>query len=522
MRLALLLAAATVLVALLLPAAATASGRCRVKPADTVYKNGCVYTVDRRQPTAQAVAVRDGKIVYVGCNQVAMWLAGPKTSVVDLHGKMMMPGLQDGHTHLQGFVACNMGYEGGTEDYVLGKIKAALLRDDQVDMLKTNFLLTARYFNSQSMLPAGTHLTRYMLDRLSKDPSSGDPVATGTTRPIRIVDLDGHSYIVNSKAIQNAGVTAATPDPPDGTIGRDANGEPNGFFADYTPLAPFGDAPPTLPNATYIGWRTSTQVYNQKGTTSIWRSGGSASDLEIWKQMADNGDLTMRVDQALGADWVRGVTDPAMIQTHLDEINAARAQYDGYTSPNSPGTLAVDTVKIFADGVVEYPSQTAAMLEPYNVNVGTPEAPVWVPGTSRGEEPSVDDAVLGFKMLDKAHWSIHVHAIGNRGVRATLDNFAAARRANRHWDSRHTIVHVEFVDPADMPRFGRLGVVPDFQLQWAERDTYTVDAVVGYLSPAVLDTIYPARSLMKHALCSPAAATSPSIRSTPGGRSRWR
>jgi predicted amidohydrolase YtcJ len=82
-----------------------------------------------------------------------------------------------------------------------------------------------------------------------------------------------------------------------------------------------------------------------------------------------------------------------------------------------------------------------------------------------------------------------VHAIGDRGVRETLDNFEAAQVTNGVWDSRHTIVHVEFVDPTDMPRFGALGVVPNFQLQWAERDTYTVDSVEGYLSPAVMDTI---------------------------------
>ena len=106
--------------------------------------------------------------------------------------------------------------------------------------------------------------------------------------------------------------------------------------------------------------------------------------------------------------------------------------------------------------------------------------------------------LVRFKMLDAAGWSIHVHAIGDRGVRETLDNYEAAQKANGKGDSRHTIVHVEFVDPADMPRFGKLGVVPDFQLQWAERDTYTVDGVEGYLSPAVMDTIYPARSLMDY------------------------
>jgi predicted amidohydrolase YtcJ len=177
-------------------------------------------------------------------------------------------------------------------------------------------------------------------------------------------------------------------------------------------------------------------------------------------------------------------------------MNAARAQYSGYPSPNSPGSLTVDTAKILADGVVEYPAQTAAMLEPYNINIGTEEYPIWVPGPSRGADPTVTDAVAGFLALDANHWTIHVHAIGNRGVRDTLDNFELIQKTNPGWDRRETIVHVQFVDPADMPRFGQLDVIPSFQLQWAEVDSYTVDALQPYVSPAVYKTMYPARSLM--------------------------
>lgn len=162
----------------------------------------------------------------------------------------------------------------------------------------------------------------------------------------------------------------------------------------------------------------------------------------------------MRINQSMLCPWVRGATDPSFLQSQIDVINAARAQYNGYSSPSSPGTLTMDTAKVFADGVAEFPAQTAAMLEPYNVNTGTPENPVWVPGLLRGPDPTVDDATLGFKMLDANHWSIHVHAIGNRAVRKILDNYAAIQKANRRWDRRDVMVHIEFVDPADMPRFG--------------------------------------------------------------------
>ena len=342
------------------------------KAADTVYKNGYIYTVNPRQPAAQAVAVRDGKIVYVGCNRMAERLVGPNTNVVDLHGKMMMPGLEDGHTHLMGFVACNMGWEGGTEDYILAKIKAALLRDDQIGMLNSNYVLNCSFFEGELMLPAGTLLTRDMLDRLSLPVSSGDPMATGTTRPIVVRNADGHKFHVNSIALNNAGITKDTVAPDGSTIGHYgdnppdgfAPGDPNGFFSDYSPPAPFGLRAPSPADAQYVGWLNSIQLYNQKGTTSIFQAAGSPNDLPIWQQMADNGDLTMRVNQSLLASWVRGETDPAVLQANIDAFNAARAQYNGYSSPNSPGSLAVDTAKVFADGVVEYPAQTAAMLGP--------------------------------------------------------------------------------------------------------------------------------------------------------------
>jgi hypothetical protein len=498
-RLSLLVAIVLVAV-MLVPTTASAKN----KYADTVLRHGYVYTVSPGHRVAQAVAVRGGKIQFVGPDAGVKAFIGPRTQVVDLHGKMMMPGLEDGHFHGQGFVACDMGYSGGTEDQILAKIHDALLRPDQAPLLKTNDVLDCYYFLSSAMLPAGTVLTRDMLDRLSKD-STQDPFGTGTTRPIVVHEADFHKFYTNSTAIDNANITAATVAPEGSFIGHygaDAPapflpGDPNGAFSDYTPPQPFGDSAPQPADADYLGKLSDLQKLNQAGVTSGWQALGGPSDLPVWKQLADDGKLTVRINQSMFTPWVRGATDPSFLQSQIDVINAARAQYNGYSSPNSPGTLTVDTAKIFADGVAEFPAQTAAMLEPYNINIGTPENPLWVPGPSRGPDPTVDDATLGFKMLDANHWSIHVHAIGNRAVRKTLDNYAAIQKANKRWDRRDVMVHIEFVDPADMPRFGKLGVVADFQLQWAGRDVYTVDGVQGYINQDVLNTSYPAHSLLK-------------------------
>jgi len=499
------LACAVVTLALMLPGVATA----RKSTADTVLTHGFVYTVEKHGcssnvKTAQAVAILNGKIIFVGTDCAAKKYIGPHTKVVDVHGKMVMPGLEDGHFHGQGFVACDMGYAGGTEDQILQKIHDALLREDQLPLLKTNDVLECEFFLSNAMLPAGTVLTRDMLDRLSLD-SSQDQFGTGTTRPIVVHEADFHKSFANSTAIDNAGVDATTEAPLGSFIGHygaDAPapfhpGDPNGAFSDYYPTQPFGDSAPQPANANYLGKLSDLQKLSQAGVTSGWQALGFASDLPVWKQLADDGKLTVRINQSMFTPWVQGATDRSFLQSQIDLINAARAQYSGYSSPNSPGTLTVDTAKIFADGVAEFPAQTAAMLEPYNINTGSADSPVWEPGILRGPDPTVDDATLGFKMLDANHWSIHVHAIGNRAVRATLDNYAAIQKANRRWDRRDVVVHIEFVDPADMPRFGKLGVVADFQLQWAGRDVYTVDGVQGYINQDVLNTSYPAHSLLK-------------------------
>jgi predicted amidohydrolase YtcJ len=462
--------------------------------ADTVFVNGAVLLYGKHERWARAVAVDDGRIAYVGTNREARKRVGRRTRVVDLQGKMLMPGMVDGHAHGSGFVACSMGFAGGTIESVLGKLKACLLREDQAGLLNSNVRLTASSIYIQSLLPPGTRLTRDVLDRLSASPAA-DEFGTGTTRPIVVRDSGGHEFSTNSQAILNAGITASTPDPPDGFIGRDASGTPNGLFADFS--ANWGPSPPAPADSVYLSRVQNVEEATRKGITSYLRPGGSVADLELWKRMADEGKLTIRINQALSAGELRGQADPAAIRAFVDGIDAARAAYDGYASAASPGELLVDTVKIFCDGVAEFPSQTAAMLKPYNVNVGTPEAPVWAPGASRGEDPSCEDATPGFVALDRARWSIHIHSLGNRSTRVALDNFAAARRANRWWDARHTITHLEFVHPVDMLRFGRLGVVANMTMNWAGRDAYTVDSVEGYLDPSVMRTIYAARSLQR-------------------------
>jgi predicted amidohydrolase YtcJ len=159
--------------------------------------------------------------------------------------------------------------------------------------------------------------------------------------------------------------------------------------------------------------------------------------------------------------------------------------------------VTIRTVKMFFDGVIEHPTQTAA-LEPYRVNKGTERNPRWVPGKSRGptyfRQRVADQAIAA---LDAAGWQVHVHAIGDRAVRSALDAFEAARKRGGNTDNRHTITHLELIDPSDFRRFGRLGVLASMQLHWAERDSYTVDALAPYIGRRRWRWVYPAGSLAR-------------------------
>ena len=453
-------------------------------PADMVFTNGAVLVfqgVERHDgggppKFAQAVAIAGGRIVFVGTSAEARKRIGPKTSVVDLQGRMVMPGIVDGHFHGTRLSDCEMGYAGGTIAEILAKLQACLDRPDQAAYKGTNVRLEATHIFAEAILPPGTTLTRDDLDRLD------------TTRPISVENADGHKFWMNSKAIDNAHIDAKTPVPPGGQIGRDANGRPNGFFADME-VGDWGQKAPVSEAALVDLVRRTNADANRVGITSVFIPGGGEEEIARWAKVQDEGHMTLRANLGLSASFVHGDTDVADLRKKI----AALDDYKKY----GKGLIAVSSVKVYCDGVMEYPAQTAAMLKPYNVNAGTLDKPVWKPGTARGPEPSCSDAKQGFIELDRAGWQIHVHAIGDRATREALDDFQAARDANGARDLRHTITHLQAIDTADIPRFRRLGVIASMSLQWARRDAYSVNGTIGYIDDALYQRLYPAAELWR-------------------------
>ncbi|HYV84891.1 MAG TPA: amidohydrolase [Patescibacteria group bacterium] len=425
---------------------------------------------------AEALAIEAGKIVFIGSSKKAHAYVGPSTKVVSLGGRMVMPGIVDGHFHGTRPTDCAMGYEGGTVAKILARLQTCLDSPEQAAFKGTNTRFEANNLFGESIEPAGTPLTRQDLDRLE------------TTRPIWVENADGHKFWMNGKAIANAGISRETPDPPAGVIGREADRTPNGFFADIE-VDHWGDERPVT-DAMRLDWVARTEAdANRAGLTSIFIPGGGEEEIAQWAALQDQGKMTVRAGVGLSASFVRGNSDAQDLKRRIDAL----AAYKKYAK----GLITVDAVKVYCDGVMEYPAQTAAMLAPYRVNAGTAARPEWRPGTSRGPDPSCADARPGFVALDRAGWQIHVHAIGDRAVRDALDNFQAALEANGARDLRHTITHLQTIDPADVPRFGKLGVVASMSLHWARRDGYSVTYTQGYIGDDLYDHQYPAYDLWR-------------------------
>jgi predicted amidohydrolase YtcJ len=429
-----------------------------------------------RPEFVQALAIAGGRIVFTGTAKEARLYVGPATKVIDLGGRMVMPGIVDGHFHGTRATDCHLGYEGGTVPQILARLQACLDSPDQAALRDTGTRFEATYLFGDAIEPPGASLTRHDLDRLI------------TRRPVLVRNADGHKFWMNSRAIANAGLDEKSKDQPGGTIGRDADRRPNGFFSDYE-VGDWGPRTPVTEAARLEVVRRTNADANRAGITTVFVPGDAEEEIAYWSKLQDEGGLTLRANLGLSAGFVLEDADPASLRKKIEALDA----YKRFAQ----GNLEVTSVKVYCDGVMEYPAMTAAMLAPYRRNVGTADAPIWQPGATRGPDPSCAQARAGFVALDRAGWQIHVHAIGDRATRDALDNFERAREENGDRDLRHTITHLEAIDRADVPRFAKLGVVASLSLQWARRDAYTVTGTRGYIEDDLYDRLFPAAELWR-------------------------
>jgi predicted amidohydrolase YtcJ len=426
------------------------------READLILRGAAVYTLDGAHPWAEAIAIEGSEIVAVGSRQDVAALQGPGTRVVDLGGKMVLPGFHDTHVH---------PVTGGVE---LSQCDLNGLDSAQAVAAKVRACAEARP-DDDWIVGGGWDLPLYEganPSRLALDAIVGD-------RPAYLASADAHSAWVSTAALRRANVTAATPDPPGGHIERDAAGEPTGTLRETAMQLVETELPALTPADRVAGLCRGLQMAAGFGITSLVEASADAEVLAAYETLAAADALTARVLVASTVDAARG-------PEQIEELAARRDAIDRLDHPR----LSATQVKIFADGVIE--AGTAALLEPY---VGTRE---------RGEPRFSPESMRSITTAaDRQGLDVHVHAIGDRAIRITLDAIEAAARDNPPRDRRHVIAHVQLVDPVDLPRFAALGVTASVQPLWAYPDAYITDLTIPVLGQARSRWLYPIGSLLR-------------------------
>ena len=445
---------------------------------DTIYFNGYVYTVDDHDSVKEALVVRDGRIAYVGSNADAKAMASPTTHLVDLHGRMLMPGLVDGHMHPQEggvqLLKCNLNYERLTVAQFQSHIQDCL--DKSRDREPDQWLEVVNWFQ-QDMIPAGTELTHETLDALK------------TRRPIAVMSSFGHSVLANERALKLGHVEAGTRDPIGGKIQHKATGQPSGILEDAAYNMVMELIPPPTPEENVAAARAALDALRKQGITTFLDADAENVDIESFTKVQQSGGLTARGHFAVP---IRPAADLDPDKA-VAAVKAIAVKFDQGPANPAP-TISVHNTKLFLDGVIAAPAFTGAMLEPYFTNQGTPTAPRWAPGKDRGPPvyfpaPTLKAILLG---LARNGMEPHMHADGDRAVHEALDAIEAMRKEFPESAIRAAIAHDEIVTPADFPRYVQWGAIPVLSLQWEKPAADTLDGSQDYMGPARFKYLEPA------------------------------
>lgn len=452
----------TVLCWLLVSLCGIAFSETKPAVADVILIHARIYTVNPRQPWAEALAIRDGKILAVGKDDEISHYRGSSTKVIDGRGRLVLPGFTDCHVHFMdgSFSLQQVNVEDAkTLDEVQQQIKAyAEAHPDDVWVLGRGW--------SYPIFPPSGMPDRKQLDAVVPD------------RPAYIEGFDGHTWWANSKALAAAHITKDTADPPGGTIVRDpATGEPTGAIKEDAADALVRRAIPVPSHEKKLqALRAGLKHANELGITRVHVMGGvnvgpgDVADAELLDELRRNNELTVRF--YLGYRF-----DPPDVTAHqLDEIEQARQRYHD-------DWIAAGGVKFFLDGVIE--THTAAMLAPYSNAPSLSGSLLWDP----------DKYKAFVAELDHRGIQIFTHAIGDRAIRLALDAYQAAAAKNGTKDARHRIEHIEDPSAADIPRLGSLGVMASMQPLHAYPDDDTLKSWLPAVGPERAARAWPWHSI---------------------------
>lgn len=420
---------------------------------DLILLNGNIRTLDPFHPRVSALAVRAGRIVALGDDDTIRALAGPSTRRVDAGGRLVLPGFQDTHIHLQ---------DSGQDYSQNADLTDARTPDELVAMLQAFAATSDRpWVNGVGWYSGifGEHnLDRHLLDRAVPD------------RPCLIVASDGHNGCLNSRACAAIGLVPGTPDPLNGHFVTDAGGTPTGML--YETAVKWAETRMPRPGDGDFadGVRWAQALANRNGITGVLDALVEERHVRVYRALAEAGELTLHV----AATALVTANDTA--STMLERSRAFRA--DG------TGRFKVHSTKFFFDGVLE--NRTGAMITDYSDATGGNAPLMFDPAHIREL----------FTAADADRFQIHVHAIGDMATRAALDGMQAARAANGDWPSLHQIAHIQCIDPSDIPRFAALGVMGNVQPLWARHEPAVTDIALPMVGPERGRWMYAFRSLI--------------------------
>lgn len=420
---------------------------------DTILIEGDIRTMDGLVPRVSALAITDGRVSALGTDAEIRALAGPATRIHAAGGRLVLPGFQDTHIHLQ---------DSGQDYLQNADLTDARNPGEMVALLAAHAATHSRAWANgvgwSSALFGAHNLDRHLLDRAVPD------------RPCLTVAADGHNGCLNSTAIAVLGLTRDTPDPPNGHFVRDSAGEPTGVLYENA-IAWVEDRMPRPTDDDFLaGVLWAQQLAHRHGLTGVLDAKVEARHVRVYRRMAAEGLLTLQVAATA-------------LVTAADTVASAVERLSGFRAGTPEGPFKVHSAKFFLDGVIE--NRTAAMIAPYADAAGGNAELMFTPAQIEAL----------FVALDAARFQIHVHAIGDRATQAALDGMTAARRANGEWPSLHQIAHLQFIDPADLPRFRTLGVMGNVQPLWARHEPAVTDVALPMVGAARGRWIYAFRSL---------------------------
>lgn len=430
--------------------------------ADTALVGGSIYTLDTARPWATACAIAGGRVIALGSESDVRAFCGPSTAVIDVRGGMVIPGFQDSHVHPP---------MGGLE-MLRCNLTSGSSRSDYLEIIAT---YAAAHPHLEWIQGGGWSMPAFP----NGLPTSADLDASVGGRPVYLPNRDHHSAWVSSRALELAGITAETPDPPDGRIERDALGRPTGALHEGA-MRLVERVLPAVSASDYVDGLLAAQAYLHSLGITAWQdawvtSNPGESSFAAYLSLAGDGRLTARV---VAAHWWQRGSGSEQVEG-FSALRAAAAESD---------RLKASTVKIMQDGVCE--TFTAALLTPY--------LDVHGQATDNCGLSFVDPEALKehVRLLDAEGFQVHVHAIGDRAVREALDAIEAARVANGSSGLRHHIAHLQVVHPEDLDRFAPLGAVANFQPLWACADAQMVELTMPFLGPERSARQYPIGSLL--------------------------